>query len=106
MEHKLLEKLYEQFYTLPCFPLLEQEVKEGWRALGEVLDKQGNKSVLQIIDAKDSMIDNISVDSFIAGFELAWKLSMELSNYENERAVSQDMGRLGARFMQWEDEEE
>ena len=35
----------------------------------------------------------------IAGFELAWKLSIELNHYENERSVScrTAMG-LGARF--------
>lgn len=39
------------------------------------------------------------IDSFIAGFELAWKLSAELNHYENEHSVScrTAMG-LGARF--------
>lgn len=107
MENKLLEKLYDIFYTPPGCLLQQQEVEEGWEALAEVLDKQMKRMVLQIIDAKDSMIDNISMDSFISGFELARKFSMELNNYENERVVSQRMGRLGARCIQWgEDEEE
>ena len=44
-------------------------------------------------------------DSFIAGFELAWKLSVELNHYENEYSVScrTAMG-LGARFASKEEE--
>ena len=37
--------------------------------------------------------------SFISGFTLAWKLSAELNNYENERLASCQTGRLGARFI-------
>ena len=47
-----------------------------------------------------------SIDSFIAGFELAWKLSIELNHYENERSVScrTAMG-LRARFASEREEE-
>ncbi len=54
--------------------------------------------VLQIIDAKDRIVEDTSIDSFISGFELAWQLSMELNNYKNERLASCRTGRLGARF--------
>ena len=42
----------------------------------------------------------------IAGFELAWKLSIELNHYENEHSVScrTAMG-LGARFVSAREEE-
>ena len=46
-----------------------------------------------------------SIDSFIAGFELAWKLSVELNHYENERSVScQTAMGSGARFASKEEE--
>lgn len=106
MENKLLEKLYDIFYTPPDFLLQSREAEEGRKSLAEVLDKQKYRLVLQIIDAKDSIIEKISVDSFIVGFELARKLSLELNNYENERPVSRGMGRLGARCIQWEEDEE
>ena len=44
--------------------------------------------VLRSIDAKDRIAEDTSLDSFIAGFELAWKLSIELNHSENERSVS------------------
>ena len=50
--------------------------------------------------------EDISIDSFISGFELAWKLSAELNHYENERSVSRRMA-LGpdARFTCKKEEE-
>lgn len=61
--------------------------------------------MLQIIDAKDRIAEETSIDSFIAGFELAWKLSVELNHYENERSVScQTAMGSGARFASKEEE--
>lgn len=99
MKYKLLKDLYDCFYTPPEFPTQKQEIEECHQALSEVLGKPERRLVLQIIDAKDRIAEDISIDSFITGFELAWKLSMELNHYENERSVScrTAMGS-GARF--------
>ena len=93
------------FYTPPKFPVQKQEIDECHHALSEVLGKPERRLVLQIIDAKDRIAEDTSIDSFIAGFELAWKLSMELNYYENERSVScrTAMG-LRARFASKEEE--
>ena len=80
-------------------PAQKQEIEECHQALIEVLDKPERRLVLQIIDAKDRIVEDTSIDSFISGFTLAWKLSAELNNYENERLVSCRTGRLGARFL-------
>ena len=99
MKHKLLKDLYDCFYTPPELSAQKQEIEECHRALSGVLGKSERRLVLQIIDAKDRIVEDTSIDSFIAGFELAWKLSIELNHYENERSVSRRtaMG-LGARF--------
>ena len=49
------------------------------RQLIEVLDKPERRLVLQIIDDKDQIAENRSIDSFIAGFRLAWQLGNELA---------------------------
>ena len=87
------------FYTPPELQAQKQEIDECHQALSEVLGKTERRLVLQIIDAKDRIAEDTSIDSFIAGFELAWKLSAELNHYENEHSVScrTAMG-LGARF--------
>ena len=106
MKYKLLKDLYDCFYTPPELPAWKQEIEECHQALSKVLGKLERRLVLQIIDAKDRIAEDTSIDSFIAGFELAWKLSIELNHYENERSVScrTAMG-LGARFASAREEE-
>ena len=78
MESKLLRALYDCFYTRPRFDEQENEVEECHKALIEVLAKPERKLVLRIIDAQDYIKTETSLDSFIAGFELAWRLSAEM----------------------------
>ena len=80
MENELLKGLYDCFYAPP-----------------------ERKLVLRIIDAQDSITEQTSLDSFIAGFELAWRISMKLHNDESERSFSCRTRRTGARCV-WVDE--
>ena len=103
MENELLKGLYDCFYTPPELSEQENEVEECHKALIAALEKPERKLVLGIIDAQDSIREQTSLDSFIAGFELAWRLSAELHNDENERLFSCRIRRTGARCV-WEDE--
>ena len=103
MERKLLRALYDCFYTRPRFDEQENEVEECHKALIGALAKPERKLVLRIIDAQNLIIEQTSLDSFIAGFELAWRLLIELQNDENERSFSCRTRRTGARCV-WEDE--
>ena len=76
MEKKLLKGLYDCFYAPPELSEQEEEVTVCHKALIEVLAKPERKLVLRIIDAQDHIKEETSLDSFIAGFELAWKLSI------------------------------
>ena len=98
MEHKLLKDLYDCFYTPPVLSAERQEVEECHQALIKALEKPERRLVLRIIDTKDRIIADTSIDSFISGFWLAWRLSAELNNYENERMASPRVGGLDARF--------
>lgn len=105
MENKLLKELYDHFYTRPELDEQENEVEECHRALIAALEKPERKLVLRIIDAQDSIREQTSLDSFIAGFELAWRLSTEVHNDENERSASCRARRVGARFVSAEEPE-
>ena len=61
---------------------LKKEIEDCHRQLIEALDKPERRLVLQIIDDKDQIAENRSIDSFIAGFRLAWTLGNELNMYE------------------------
>lgn len=98
--YKLLKNLYDCFYIPPELPAQKHEIEEYHQALINVLDKPKRRLVLQIIDAKDRIGEDTSIDSFISGFALAWRLSMELNQYEKERSVSRCMAkRSGALSM-------
>lgn len=84
----LLKDLYDCFYTPPKFSEQKQEVEECHQALIKVLEKPERRLVLRIMDAQSLMAEERSMDRFISGFELAWQLTMELNQYENERSVS------------------
>lgn len=94
MEKKLLRMLYDCFYIRPEFVEQEEEVRECHKALITALEKPERKLVLRIIDAQDYIKTETSLDSFIAGFELAWKLSNELYQddpYKNRLRQFQDL---------------
>ena len=88
MKYELLKDLYDCFYTPPERPVQKQEIEECHQALSGMLGKPERRLVLQIIDAKDRIAEDTSIDSFIAGFKLVWKLTVELNHYENEHSVS------------------
>ena len=105
MENELLKGLYDCFYTPPELSEQENEVEECNKALIEALAKPERKLVLRIIDAQNLIIEQTSLDSFTAGFELAWRLSIELQNDENERSFSCRTRRTGARCVSEEEPE-
>lgn len=107
MKYELLKALYDCFYIPPELVEPKQEVEQCHQALIEVLGKPERRLVLQIIDAKDRIAEDMSIDSFISGFELAWQLSAELNHYENERSVlCQTAEEPGARFICKKEEEQ
>lgn len=106
--NKLLKDLYDCFYTPPELAATKREIEECHRALIEALSKPERRLVLKIIDAKDHISEDTSLDSFISGFRLAWRLSAELNHYDDERpARCQAAEKPGARFtLKKEDDEQ
>ena len=86
--NEMLKALYDSFYEKLPATQLKAEIERCHQELIEKLEKPERKLVLQIIDCKDQIAEDLSIDSFIAGFHLAWKLSQELNIYEQERPIS------------------
>ena len=86
--NELLKALYDGFYEPLSAVKLKAEIEACHQALIERLDKPERRLVLQIIDCKDQIAAELSIDSFIVGFRLAWKLSQELNIYEKEHPIS------------------
>ena len=85
---EMLKALYDSFYEKLPATQLKAEIERCHQNLIEKLDKPERKLVLQIIDCKDQIAEDLSIDSFIAGFRLAWKLSQELNIYEKGHPLS------------------
>ena len=79
--NELLKALYDNFYEPLPETELKREIEDCHQKLIEALDKPERRLVLQIIDSKDQIAENRSIDSFIAGFRLAWQLGNEMNIY-------------------------
>ena len=76
----------------PAFRNMEQrqELETYRQAVSALLDKQGRKKLLRLVDAHTAVQEEMALSSFIAGFRLAWGIAMELSadgkySYEQEQ---------------------
>ena len=86
--NEMLKALYDSFYERLPETQLKTEIERCHQELIEKLDKSERKLVLQIIDCKDQIAEDLSINSFIAGFHLAMRMSQELNIYEKERPIS------------------
>ena len=86
--NEMLKALYDSFYEKLPATQLKAEIERCHQELIEKLDTPERKLVLQILDCKDQITEDLSIDSFIAGFRLAWKLSQELNIYEKGHPLS------------------
>ena len=67
-----------------------QELEAKRQAVSALLDKQGKKKLLRLVDAHTAMQEEMALSSFIAGFRLAWGIATELGadgkySYEQEQ---------------------
>ena len=67
-----------------------QELEAKRQAVSALLDKQGRKKLLRLVDAHTAAQEEMALSSFIAGFRLAWGIAMELGadgkySYEQEQ---------------------
>ena len=67
-----------------------QELEAKRQEVAALLDKQGKKKLLRLVDAHTIAQEEMALVSFIAGFRLAWGIAMELGadgsySYEREQ---------------------
>ena len=84
---EMLKALYDCFDTPPELTELKRAVEDNHQLLIERLEKPERKLVLRIIDARDNIVGQLSLDSFICGFKLALQLTNELNYYKDERST-------------------
>ena len=100
----LLKTLYWNLYTPYENQETEQELDDCHKQLIDVLGKPERKLVLQIIDGKDRLADEIGLDSFIFGFKLATQLAHELKKYDGHLRSAQNADEDVRRSIMIEEE--
>jgi hypothetical protein len=101
---KILETLYDHFYEKPKLAALQASVEANHDLLRERLGKPERKLVLRLIDDENMIANTLSLDSFLCGFELAWRLTNELNHLEHERSALTDEVERSAHFVSEGDE--
>ena len=96
---KILDALYDHFYEKPELTALQASVEANHDLLRERLEKSERKLVLRLIDDENTIANALSMDSFLCGFELAWKLTNELNHLERERSALTDEVERSAHFI-------
>lgn len=92
----LLKALYDKFYEPPDMTETLSEIKSIHQQLIEQLDKPPRRLVLKLVDDEERVADDLALDSFIAGFQLAWQLSAEVHyRCEVHPMVIKDYGQDG-----------
>ena len=82
---ELLKSLWDNYYEPPHETEKRQAIEDFHMKLVETLSAEDRKLVLHIIDLKDQIAEDLSIDSFMSGFQLAWKLANELNIREKQR---------------------
>ena len=67
-----------------------RDLEAKCQEVATLLDKQGRKQLLRLVDAHTMAQEEIALESFIAGFRLSWGIATELSvngsySYEQEQ---------------------
>ena len=101
---ELLKILYWNLYTPYSNEETEQELDDCHKQLIDVLGKPERKLVLQIVDGKDRLADEIGLDSFIFGFKLATQLAHELKKYDGHLRSKQTADEDVRRSIMTEEE--
>ena len=76
--HDYMQALQQRFFRVPRCENLRGTVED---ACGEFLKRMSDEDkhkLLLIVDSMDAIRDEVSLESFIAGFKLAWGISREL----------------------------
>ena len=100
----LLKTLYWNLYAPYENQETEQELDDCHKQLIDVLGKPERKLVLQIVDGKDRLADEIGLDSFIFGFKLATQLAHELKKYDGHLRSKQTADEDVRRSIMTEEE--
>ena len=85
--YEYFRALHQRFFREPDYKELHQQIEENRKTLAEKLTPEDRKRLLRMLDAQSSLKNEVSLESFAAGFKLAAGITKEL---EEDGAYSFD----------------
>ena len=90
MEYEYMGTLRQRFFAEPDVAL-QREIEANWRGLSERMSREDQKQILGLVDLQAALLDESTLASFAAGFQVALGIANELKPYsfardEEERA--------------------
>lgn len=85
--HDYMRTLEDRFNSKQSYEQ-RQQLEAKRQEVSTLLDKQGRKKLLRLVDAHTMAQEEMALASFIAGFRLAWGIAIELGadgSYSYER---------------------
>ena len=71
--------LHQRFCKKPECREVRKQLKEVEQELHQSLDRRGQEQLLKLADLENELHDQISLESFLAGFKLALGIAAELA---------------------------
>ena len=94
-----MRALHQRFYHEPECAEISKELEAIRCNLRDKLDRKDREKLLKLVDLEIELREEISLASFIAGFQLAFGIAGELGNYSFEDEEEQ---RAYAAMREWE----
>ena len=76
--HDYMRALQQRFFREPRCEDLRQTVEDTCGEFLKGMSDKDKRKLLLIVDSMDAIREEVSLESFIAGFKLAWGISREL----------------------------
>lgn len=93
-----MQALQEKFFSDDAYAERRQEIEAMRCKLSHTLDKQRRKQLLQLVDVESQLRDDMTLDSFVAGFRLACGIGSELGKNNWHSYVGNVEQRLRESF--------
>ncbi|WP_298021175.1 DUF6809 family protein [uncultured Dysosmobacter sp.] len=76
--YNYMQALKQRFFQPPKYEKLRQDIERTHQELNSRLGERECNLLLGIMDMQTELCENISLDSFVAGFQLAYGITKEL----------------------------
>ena len=76
-----MKALHARFCREPELQSVQEKLRRAYREIKEKVDQQDQETLLQLADLENELREEVSLTSFIAGFQLGMGIAGEMERY-------------------------